>query len=85
MRELVAVATERPVNKTKIASAIAALKNQEGEGTLIETSAVIGSIDMFNRVATATGRPAIPSFMFRIMKLVFGILRFVYGLFYGQD
>jgi hypothetical protein len=55
----------------------------EGEATLVEASAVAGSIDMFTKFTDGTGRPAVPNFMTRIMRFVFAIVRFFYELFFA--
>jgi len=55
----------------------------EGEATLVEASAVAAGIDQFTKLTDGTGRPALPTFMTRMMRFVFGIMRFFYELFFG--
>lgn len=82
LQMLVEAATTRPLNESKLEAARQSLAQGEGEATVVEASAVIGSMDIFTKITQGTGRPALPNFMTKMMRFVFGIIRFLYELFF---
>mmetsp|Transcript_33166 Transcript_33166/g.61089 ORF Transcript_33166/g.61089 Transcript_33166/m.61089 type:complete len:86 (+) Transcript_33166:324-581(+) len=82
MERMIEAALVRPTDCSKLNEARRLLVESEGEACMVELSAVIGSIDLFNKLTQGTGRPALPKAMTGIMRFVFAIIRFFYELFF---
>jgi hypothetical protein len=75
---LVAAVTSRPFDMDNLIKARDEVRQEHGEGALIEAAMVLGYSDCLTKITDATGKRPLPSILWTFLKVVFSIFRCVY-------
>ena len=82
LQSLVTAVTSRPVDPDAVAKARKALVDTSGgggtEGSIVEAAGILGYKEAMTKIADATGKKQVSSFIWIMLRFIFGIFRFVY-------